>query len=78
MAEKTPVTIERPAYCGYMVRFKTTKNGLTGPGGALVFNTHNSALRAIKKVWRENWEEIDGTIEVVPVFYGKMPSEVLR
>ena len=78
MAKITPVQIERSAYSGYMVRFKTTQNALTGPGGALVFNTHNSALRAIKKVWRENWEEIDGTIEVVPVFYGKMPSEVLR
>ena len=74
MAKITPVQIERPAYSGYMVRFKTTQNALTGPGGALVFNTHNSALKAIQKAWKEDWDEI----EVVPVFYGKMPSEVLR
>ena len=78
MAKITPVTIERPAYSGYMVRFKKTQNGLTGPGGALVFNTYKSALKAIKKAWREDWDEIDDTIEVVPVLYGKMPSEVLR
>lgn len=74
MAKITPVQIERPAYSGYMVRFKKTQNGLT----ALVFNTYNSALKAIKKAWREDWDEIEDTIEVVPVFYGKTPSEVLR
>ena len=78
MAKITPVQIERPAYSGYMVRFKKTQNGLTGPGGALVFNTYNSAIKAIKKAWREDWDEIEDTIEVVPVFYWKTPSEVLR
>ena len=78
MDKITPVQIERPAYSGYMVRFKTTQNALTGPGGALVFNTYNSALKAIRKAWKEDWDEIEGTIEVVPVFYGKMTSEVLR
>ena len=78
MAKITPVQIERPAYSGYMVRFKATQNAVTGPGGALVFNTANRAIKAIRNAWKEEWDEIEETIEVVPVFYGKMPSKMLR